>query len=385
MIQMMNMRSLKMKESYRMPGLFRVILIISLALGFVHCAEDGLENTGSSVISYSTATPVLTDQLILIDDPSGSWAVKRIDIDDLLTLPTGVTLSGGTLKLDSIYLNEVVALTATATELNQLDGVTVGGTSAGDIVDLNTAQTLTNKTATSIVLNTAVSGTAVLDEDAMGSDSATQVATQQSIKAYVDDTVADVLDGTTPITALDVNGNGDISGTLNIGAGTTRTVVPSGTFVNAGDGGPYVSSTQLDLEANVVESAWESVGGTSSGADNVWTAMNSVPIDADWVEIRVFQSVQDGATSTNLSSRVSARADGSSIGYAYGTIGYAAAYSDGSGDAFAANTVTAKVPVETDGSGDCDANYPCIEVYWVSTFTGTDIHEITLVGWGFNP
>ena len=53
------------------------------------------------------------------------------------------------------------------------------------VVDTGT-QTLTNKTLTSPVLNTGVSGTAVLDEDAMGSDSATKIATQQSIKKYVD-------------------------------------------------------------------------------------------------------------------------------------------------------------------------------------------------------
>ena len=47
-------------------------------------------------------------------------------------------------------------------------------------------QTLTNKTLTSPVLNTGVSGTAVLDEDNLASDSDTQLATQQSIKAYVD-------------------------------------------------------------------------------------------------------------------------------------------------------------------------------------------------------
>lgn len=38
------------------------------------------------------------------------------------------------------------ARTATWAELNQLDGVTVGGSSSGDIVDIDTAQTLTNKT-----------------------------------------------------------------------------------------------------------------------------------------------------------------------------------------------------------------------------------------------
>ncbi len=50
--------------------------------------------------------------------------------------------------------------------------------------------TLTNKTITSAILNTAVSGTAVLDEDDLVTDSATQLATQQSIKAYVDSSVS---------------------------------------------------------------------------------------------------------------------------------------------------------------------------------------------------
>ena len=45
--------------------------------------------------------------------------------------------------------------------------------------------TMTNKTLTSAVLNTGVSGTAVLDEDNMASNSNTQLATQQSIKAFV--------------------------------------------------------------------------------------------------------------------------------------------------------------------------------------------------------
>jgi hypothetical protein len=54
----------------------------------------------------------------------------------------------------------------------------------GDIVGTTDTQTLTNKTLTSPVLNTGVSGTAILDEDDMSSNSATQLATQQSIKAY---------------------------------------------------------------------------------------------------------------------------------------------------------------------------------------------------------
>ena len=58
------------------------------------------------------------------------------------------------------------------------------------VTTLTGSQTLTNKTLTSAVLNTGVSGTAVLDEDNMSSNSATQLATQQSIKAYVDSQIA---------------------------------------------------------------------------------------------------------------------------------------------------------------------------------------------------
>jgi hypothetical protein len=58
-------------------------------------------------------------------------------------------------------------------------------------VGLTEAQTLTNKTLssptlTSPVINVGVSGTAILDEDDMASDSDTHLATQQSIKAYID-------------------------------------------------------------------------------------------------------------------------------------------------------------------------------------------------------
>tara|TARA_R100001369_G_scaffold78616_1_gene108344 strand:+ start:132 stop:1055 length:924 start_codon:yes stop_codon:yes gene_type:complete len=65
----------------------------------------------------------------------------------------------------------------------------------GTIMTLDGTQTMTNKTLTSPtitsgVFNTGVSGTAVLDEDNMASDSATKAATQQSIKKYIEDTIA---------------------------------------------------------------------------------------------------------------------------------------------------------------------------------------------------
>ena len=69
--------------------------------------------------------------------------------------------------------------------------ITTSLTVNSDTATTNTAtQTLTNKTLTSPVLDTGISGTAIKDEDDMTSDSATHLATQQSIKAYADTKLA---------------------------------------------------------------------------------------------------------------------------------------------------------------------------------------------------
>ena len=92
-----------------------------------------------------------------------------------------------------------------------------------------TNKTLTSPTLTSAVLNTAVSGGAILDEDNMASNSATQVATQQSIKAYVDSQVtAEDLDITTDsgTIAIDLD-----SETLTIAGGTGIDTTGSGNTI----------------------------------------------------------------------------------------------------------------------------------------------------------
>ena len=50
---------------------------------------------------------------------------------------------------------------------------------------LTGSETFTNKTLTSPIFNTGVSGTAIKDEDNMASNSADHLSTQQSIKAYI--------------------------------------------------------------------------------------------------------------------------------------------------------------------------------------------------------
>ena len=108
-----------------------------------------------------------------------------------------------------------------------------GGVMLTDNADTSTAKTFPTPTITSPVLNTAVSGSAVLDEDDMSSNSATKVATQQSIKAYVDNQIDTDMD---LVFAGDSGGNLQItmdSETFTIAGGTGIDTVGSGNTLTA--------------------------------------------------------------------------------------------------------------------------------------------------------
>ena len=81
----------------------------------------------------------------------------------------------------------------TYTHSNNSLGITVGGVSqlvwTDGAMAFQKAMTLSS-TAAFTLNSTGISGTAIKDEDNMASDSATHLASQQSIKAYVDATVA---------------------------------------------------------------------------------------------------------------------------------------------------------------------------------------------------
>jgi len=98
------------------------------------------------------------------------------------------------------------------------------------LVGKATTDTLTNKTITSAVLNDAISGTSIKDEDNMSSNSATHLATQQSIKAYVD----------TQITAEDLDVTSD-SGSISIDLDSATLVLTGGTGIDTSATGSTVT------------------------------------------------------------------------------------------------------------------------------------------------
>ena len=136
---------------------------ITGASGIIASATDVVE----SITALNTdLTTISTDNHIF----SGGSIIFEGDTDDSFETTLAVTdpTTDRTLTLPNAT-GTVSLITATETLTNK---------------------TLTTPTITSGVFNTGVSGTAVLDEDDMSSNSATKAATQQSIKKYVDDTIA---------------------------------------------------------------------------------------------------------------------------------------------------------------------------------------------------
>ena len=176
---------------------------------------DGTLNTDTLVIGTSTGVTSVDTDLTTVsasdDTLASAKAIKAyvdaVPVGDITSVVAGTGMTGGGTSGD-VTLN---VIGGTGIDANAND-IAIDSS----VVTLTGSQTLASKTLTSPVLNTGISGTAFLDEDNMSSDSATKVASQQSIKAYVDTQVATIPTG--DITAV-VAGTG-LSGGATSGSAT---------------------------------------------------------------------------------------------------------------------------------------------------------------------
>ena len=179
-------------------------------------------------------------------DTGGSQSID-LDAQTLsLTGGTGIDTTGSaqtmTFAIDTaVVVDKTTAQTLTNKTLTTptIASITNGGTvtipSGADTLvartstDILTNKTLSSPTLTSPVINTAISGTAFKDEDNMSSNSATSVASQQSIKAYVDTEIANIPTG--DITSV-VAGTG-MTGGATTGVATLNVIGGAGITANA--------------------------------------------------------------------------------------------------------------------------------------------------------
>ena len=212
---------------------------------YIHSSTDGqLDLVADTEIQIAATTVDLNGNLDVsgtLKVGSGATVSTILDEDDFATNSDTALATQQSVKA---YVDAQVATVPTGdiTAVTAGTGLSGGGTTGAVTLDIDAtvatltgSQVLASKTLTSPVLNTGVSGTAVLDEDNMASDSNTQLATQQSIKAYVDTQVATVPTG--DITAV-VAGTGLSGGatsgsaTLNIDTATTADLTTSQTLTN---------------------------------------------------------------------------------------------------------------------------------------------------------
>ena len=172
--------------------------------------DEGNFNLGQIIYNTTTTTLQYWDGSTF-QDISALGAIN-LNVSDGTT---GITIN---LNTETMSLIGGTGITSTAS------GNSVTFAIDSTVTTLTGSQTLTNKTLTSPTLNSPVlngtlSGSAFLDEDNMASNSATAVASQQSIKAYVDsqvgtvDTLAEILanGNTTGGTDIAVSANDDIT------------------------------------------------------------------------------------------------------------------------------------------------------------------------------
>ena len=184
---------------------------------------NGNINLGDAAGDQVKVTGVFEADQLQIDGTTLTSTITNGDVTILGNGTGGVVISDVTINDNEITTNDSnnnLVLSAAGTRDVIVSGVKFNGTeiSSDDSTQINIKEILrvTGATTldTSLKLATGTTVTGILDEDNMSTNSATQLATQQSIKAYADTKAT--LSGSTNNTITTVTGAGGIQGEANL-------------------------------------------------------------------------------------------------------------------------------------------------------------------------
>jgi len=226
------------------------------------------------------------------------------------------------------------------TGVTSLSATTLTGTlSTAAQANITSVGTLTSLTSNDLTLASGATVTAVLDEDAMGSDSATALATQQSIKAYVAANSGTSVNGGTYDTAIKVIASDGVTGDhfgTGVACSSDGSVLVVGAPGNDGalfesgaayiySGADYGTETKLTASDGQVDDFFGDGGVCCSGngavviigatqSDDVGSSSGSAYIysGASW-GTQTKLTASDAATSDNFGRGIACNTDGSIV------------------------------------------------------------------------
>jgi hypothetical protein len=219
-----------------------------------------ITTTGTIAIDSTVAT--LTDSQTLTNKTLTAPVISTISNTGTLTLPTSSDTLVGRATTDTLT-NKTINTASNTITVNEADI-----SDLQSYITASSTDTLTNKTfdangtgnSISNIDFADLSASAVADEDDMISDSQFKLATQQSIKAYVDDLIATVSTGTisqnnSSISIADTGSNGQF--TVITDGNTELTVTDAGVRVHGDltvDGSTVtMNTTNLSVEDSFIE------------------------------------------------------------------------------------------------------------------------------------
>jgi len=263
------------------------------SLGTLTALQVDNLNINGNTISSTAGTDLLITPL----------AGQQIVLDGTIVVDAGV-LTGATSITSTAFVGDITGdVTGNADTATKITSIT-----NSNIVQLTSSQTLTNKTLTSPVFDTGVSGTAIKDEDTFASDSNTHLATQQSIKAYVDSVAQglNVKDSCAVATTANVTLSGEQSidgvttSTSRILVKNQSTASQNGIYVTAA--GAWARATDFDAPSEVA-SSFVFISGGTAGADTGWVCTNepeSVAVGTDGITFSQFSDAGHITAGTGL-------------------------------------------------------------------------------------